>query len=224
MSLTYLQALHLLVQIFTYWNTSFMKAIRTFVAIRFPPEVQENLGQALESMHAGEIKIVRWVDASRMHLTLKFIGEVDPARITPIRSQVEESCRQVGPFDIQLGGLGVFPNMTKPRIVWVGVQAPPQLFDLQKDIEARLSKIGYAPEERGFSAHITLGRLRDEFRPAEMERLVEVLQTTKMEQVARFTAAAVTIYRSDLQPFGPMYTPLATLPLTGTPSSGNVIS
>ena len=129
---------------------------RLFVAIDLPNAVKGAL-IALKT----EIEGAKWVKAENMHLTLRFIGEVDAAggRLTPIKDALATVKGEA--FDMTLASVGRFPEGTKkpPRVLWVGIESPPALVRLYQSIEAALKGIGFAPDDRGFSAHITLARI-----------------------------------------------------------------
>jgi len=132
--------------------------VRLFVAINPPEAVREQIGVGTAELR--RLGGVRWVDPGALHITMKFIGALAEGRADEVA--VSLRCVVAGhvPFDVGLSGVGAFPSLRRPRVVWVGVGPSPALARLQGEIEAALEDLGIEREERGFSAHITLGRAR----------------------------------------------------------------
>ena len=118
-----------------------METIRAFIAIELPSQVQKKLGEVINRLKRAPVESVRWVQPHNIHITLKFLGDV-PINQIPILTQVlkDETLRHK-PFEISIGGLGAFPNLRKPRVIWVGVEAPPGLARLQAGIETETRRI-----------------------------------------------------------------------------------
>jgi RNA 2',3'-cyclic 3'-phosphodiesterase len=193
------------------------EAVRSFIAIELPEEIRREL-HAIEmkiQAQAGDSarKTVRWVAANNMHLTLKFLGEVSAANLQILTQAIKEATGRYPAFEFTVNGLGAFPNTRRPRVVWVGVEAPPDLLAIQKAIEAETRRLGYPSEERPFSPHLTLGRTAQNARPEEIARLAHALSEMKIGLVGRVQAEEVILFRSDLRPTGAVYTPLNHFPL-----------
>ena len=147
---------------------------------------------------------ITWVPADRLHLTVRFIGEIDETRVPAVREALEPPLR-LAPFDLTLAGAGSFPKTGSPRVVWVGVAAGrEQLIAAEQEISARLARLGIPKEVRPYNPHLTLARVRE---PAGLRsaRLFEgltdlVLGTVRID--------AITLFHSKLSPKGPTYTPL----------------
>lgn len=185
-----------------------MSLIRAFLALEIPPSLQKSI-----SAHSAVLKqalpdTIRWVATERIHLTLKFLGDTSPASLQDLTHALSAVIAQQPPFDISTGGFGVFPNPKRPRILWIGVQAPPDLERLTRAIETTCARLGYPPEEKPFNPHLTLGRLRD---GADLSALRPALQGIEIGPLGSLTVSSVTLFRSDLRPQGPNYTPLAQL-------------
>jgi 2'-5' RNA ligase len=194
-----------------------MEAIRAFIAINLPEAVQQQL-DALEKQvqdQAGEAgrRIVRWVPASNMHLTLKFLGEVSTTNLQSLDGMLRGEALRYRSFEMAVGQLGAFPNIRRPRVIWAGIQAPDTLIQLQKAIDAGARQLGYPEEERPFSPHLTLGRISQNARPADLAALAEALGKIHPGELGRFTVERIHLFRSELHPTGPVYTPLFTYPL-----------
>jgi 2'-5' RNA ligase len=156
----------------------------------------------------NQTRAVRWVAGKNIHLTLKFLGEVDSNKIEAISRVIDTESRQISPFDLSAGGVGAFPNPRRPRVVWIGVQAPPVLAELAAAIDRGTQQLGFPAEDRPFSPHLTLGRVPQNASPQEVQAIGQILSTTKIGELGGFEVRQVTLFRSDLQPSGAVYTPL----------------
>ncbi len=137
------------------------RATRTFVALPIPQERAEKLAR-LQSLIAPELPTARWVEPEKFHLTLAFLGDVPDADLTLLCRTVADAVLSFPPFELSLEGLGVFPDPTRPRVVWAGVTGSDleQLSVTQKAVAAAVASVGYPLEDDRFSPHITLGRLK----------------------------------------------------------------
>lgn len=184
--------------------------IRTFVAIDISDEVRGNL-KKLSADLKSRVRDVRWVRVEGIHLTLKFLGYVSE-KVIPSLKEVMREAAQMAPFEMEVKGLGAFPNSRRPRVIWVGVEEPTgALLELAKRIEQGMKPLGFAPEDRPFNAHLTLGRVMKDGKPDnELEGLVE----RERERPLGFVKAdEIILFRSDLKPDGAVYTKLETVNL-----------
>jgi 2'-5' RNA ligase len=157
---------------------------------------------------------VRWVRPRGIHLTLKFLGEVPASQIEAIAEAMREACTPYAPFSVSIGGMGCFPNPRRPRVVWVGVDEPSgTLVRLQREVDRALKSLGYPPERRKFSPHLTLGRVRGRDRQA-LQALGEYVSRAQVA-VGEMQVTSLSLMRSDLLPGGAVYTELATAALSG---------
>lgn len=131
--------------------------MRIFVALNLPKKERDRIQRAARVLREGEIP-VRWVDPDNFHITLKFLGEVRPERIAAIEEALGRVGDSTAPFTLGLRGFGAFPTIRKPRVIWLGVEASPELRCLKQDVEWALSDCGFEPETRAFHPHVTLGR------------------------------------------------------------------
>ena len=191
-----------------------MGVIRAFIAISLSPEVYQHLDQLLAGLKSdlpgGSI---RWVPAKNIHLTIKFLGEVSISSQELLGRSLQAEASRHPSFEISVGGLGVFPSLRRPHVIWVGVEAPLELAALQHAVEAEMARLGYAPEERPFSPHLTLGRVARNASLDETRRISDVLGKSKVGFLGAFRVQSVYLYRSDLQPGGSVYTRLFTASL-----------
>ena len=196
--------------------------IRTFIAIDPPQEVIKDLEPAFQTWKALG-KGVKWISPSRLHLTLKFLGDVPEDKLELIESAACAATKKSKKMTLSISGTGVFPNPGRPRIFWVGLKGDLEaLTALQEEMETALEEIGYEKENRKFSPHITVGRLRRvRKRPhysktghtnSNIESILAGFLHYKLE-TRPFTISQVVIYKSDLKSQGPIYTTLATCPL-----------
>jgi 2'-5' RNA ligase len=193
-----------------------MSVVRAFIALELPEAMQRELDKLSVELRKLLFDLpLRWVRTQNIHLTLKFLGNASPDDLPRIQAIVDEQARKTPPIHIEFSDFGVFPNVHKPLVLWVGVRAPAGLQDLQQGIEARLVELGYPAEERGFNAHLTLARVRREHKLANLKRIGEVMAAVKLEPSAAGIIDSVTLFRSDLKPGGSVYNPLSRSPLLG---------
>lgn len=186
-----------------------MTRVRTFVAVDVPATAQGRLVH-LQSLLRSVPGDVRWTTGPHLHITLRFLGEVEADVIPRVGEATVRAVRQVPPFSIELSGLGLFPPAGRPSVVWVGVgSGRDQLCKLQAALEDQLSGLGFDREERPFSPHVTLGRIREGTRTS----WVEALSRVSSQPVAPFPVHEVLVMKSDLTLRGPIYTALQRVPI-----------
>jgi len=186
--------------------------IRTFVAIDLPAEVKsflEGVTRDLKKTGAD----VKWARPEGTHLTLKFLGNVDRELVSHIDAQLRPMFAQVRPFVIGVGSLGGFPSLNRPRVIWVGVHdGDGSLQPAVRQVESLLEPLGFEPEKRPFSPHLTLGRVRSN---RGIRELVEEVRQRIDLTGPRFSADHATLFQSILKPSGAEYRPLAAFPFSG---------
>lgn len=185
-----------------------MDAIRAFIAIPLPVEIRNRLGTIIDQLQRKTPSVVRWVTPENMHLTLKFLGNISPGNLDHLKQVLASEAAHHTASTLCLEGLGAFPNRNRPRVIWVGVKAQPALFELQQSIDRETARLGYPSEERGFSPHLTLGRISPHAGPGEIRQIAEALATYQVGEVATAPVAEIILFRSDLRPGGAMYIPL----------------
>jgi len=193
-----------------------MSVIRAFIALDIPSEIQECLATVSNQFKEkiGEVP-VRWVDPEKIHLTLKFLGDVSLNNIEVLKESIRAEAYACKPLVFSVGGVGAFPKVRNPRVIWVGIEAPTEMIDLQRGIDVQMSRIGYAPDRRPFSPHLTLGRVSRNAKSAEIRQISDVLSTSKIGFLGVGRVNAVHLYRSDLKPDGAVYTKLYSAQLNG---------
>jgi len=185
-----------------------MNLLRAFIAIEIPAEIKKAIAAQTACLQPNTGRAVRWVTTENTHLTLKFLGEISPANLDMLSQALQSECSQMAPFDITVSGLGCFPNARRPRVIWIGLNVPAELNKLQHKIEAATARLGYTPEDKPFSPHLTLGRVREQATADELKQLHASLEAISIGTLGTFTAHTVHLFKSDLQPAGPIYSHL----------------
>jgi 2'-5' RNA ligase len=148
-----------------------------------------------------------------MHLTLKFLGDVSPANVEMLSQMLYAEADLFRCFDLRLSGLSSFPNLKRPRVIYIGIQAPGTLEALQRGIDSASRRLGYESEERGFSPHLTIGRVKQTVTATEQQAIRRALEGTRIDLLGTARVDSVHLYKSDLQPTGSVYTRLYSAPL-----------
>ena len=184
--------------------------MRLFAALDLSDEVRRAVGEAIEKFRPRS-KGTRWVRPEGMHVTLKFIGEIDPRQLDPIRETLSRvQCPRA--FDVKVRGVGFFPKGRRPRVIWCGIEPSSNLSGLAEAIDHSLEPLGIAREKRSFVPHLTLAR----FKPSE--RLESLMSAASSLDTFDFGAVRETefyLYQSFLKPSGAEYKKLAAFPLSG---------
>jgi 2'-5' RNA ligase len=191
-----------------------MEKIRSFIAIELPGEVKQALTRLQEELKSAGNLPLRWVEPKNIHLTLKFLGDIDVASTGKITLALEDAVRGAQPFNIEVKGLGVFPSLKRIQIVWVGLYGEMEkLGQLQKSIEEKLKPLGFTPENRPFTPHLTLARVRDYARPEERQKLGDIISAASFEGQYKVNVTSVNLMKSQLTREGPIYSKIGTVNL-----------
>jgi 2'-5' RNA ligase len=183
--------------------------MRAFIAIPLPDKCREMLEQLQRKLKTTEAE-VRWTAIPSIHLTLKFLGEIDPAIVSPLAQSLHDASKSESTFDLRVKGLGCFPNLKNPRVVWCAVAGDAdKLALLQKKVESVCAEHGFEPEDRAFSPHLTLGRVKGK---RNLQPLLEYIKIGS-DRECEFAADHFNIYQSALKPQGAVYTILEKIPL-----------
>ena len=182
-----------------------MSPIRTFIAIELPPSVISLLGKVQEDLKSKGLR-AKWVKPENIHLTLKFIGNINPDVIENIYRAMMDAVEDLTGINLVARGVGVFPGIKRPRVIWVGLGGQIQLlFALQRTLEENLEAFGFRKEKRPFKGHLTLGRFKKASDPDLIHQLMREYATLTSEE---FTVRRITLFKSDLKPAGAVYSPL----------------
>jgi 2'-5' RNA ligase len=185
------------------------EVIRTFIAVDLPTTVLEALGQIssqLQEKLPGSA--VRWVNYEKMHLTLKFLGDISRENIEMVEKILETEASKKNVMEIGIGGIGAFPKARHPRVIWIGVEAPQDLFDLRRGIEDGVARLGYSYDKYEFTPHLTLGRISRKASARDVRLVGDVLHDFQVGFIGVARIDAVHLYKSDLRPDGAIYTRL----------------
>ncbi|NWF63747.1 MAG: RNA 2',3'-cyclic phosphodiesterase [Chloroflexi bacterium] len=186
-----------------------MKQIRAFVAIDLPPTIQDSIEkQTRRLLNTLGHEFVRWVNVENMHLTLKFLGSVPITHLDFFKQMLTQTADSQQPFEIQIGGIGSFPSLKRPRVLWVGVHAPARLASLQKAVENGANRLGYEKEAKTFSPHLTLGRVRQGLDSKQTQTISNILSMTQLGRIGIARVDSIHLYQSELNPEGSVYTKL----------------
>lgn len=184
-----------------------MSQLRAFIAIEFAPQIQDAIGKQITALQQVIVpKVIRWVPKENLHLTLKFLGELSPNHLEFIRQALSQEAAGISPFEIQAGGLGAFPTLRNPRVIWVGLHGPGELIDLHKGLDKSIGRLGFPRDDRKFSPHLTIGRVHPGTSPAELKKVHEVLASRQLGNIGQCKVDAIHLFKSDLTSSGAIYT------------------
>jgi RNA 2',3'-cyclic 3'-phosphodiesterase len=193
-----------------------MKMMRCFLAVELPVLLQDAIRSAIsDARGAIGTELVRWIPVQNIHLTLKFLGDTAPSSQVQIEAALRAEVPQYKPFTVELQGLGAFPSVKRARVLWIGLNAPASLASLQHELDVATRRLGYVSEEREFSPHLTIGRVRQNASTAHLQRIRDVLERTSMGRLGTLAVEAVHLYKSELLPSGSVYSKLCTVHLGG---------
>lgn len=180
--------------------------MRTFFSLELPEDVKDQIKSASQSIQGPAY--VKWVSRENLHITLKFLGEVDRGQIPEIKERAEGTASRSEPFTVNINRLGGFPNNSFPKVIWLGSSSPPdQIFRLHEDLEESLFGLGFEKEDRDYVPHITLGRTKEDD-AKKIEQLGENMVGLDFDSSWRVLVEEITLMKSELKSEGPVYTPL----------------
>jgi 2'-5' RNA ligase len=184
--------------------------IRSFLAIELPEAIRRKIEEVQKDLKLSHVD-VRWVSPEKIHLTLKFFGSIDESRIDPIVKSIGGPTQTSSPFSLAVRGMGAFPHLKNPRVIWMGLVDEKEILpSFQRELEKELRKIGFESEDRPFHPHLTLGRMKSN---QGRDELIGRMEKYREEQFGDFQVEKVVLFKSDLRPSGPIYTPLKELRL-----------
>ena len=191
--------------------------MRTFISADIPDEAREGLALFLSQLRAMDLEKLRWVQPEAMHLTLKFLGEIDQDKVGPVLSAMADSCKGTSPLDLATGELGCFPNRRSPQVVWLGLEGDMEaLTKLQAKLDGELHRTAGLPlENRPFRPHLTLARVRRGATEAERRQIWDTIESTPPPQTIIWQVSQLSLVHSTLLPQGPQYRTLESAMLGG---------
>lgn len=183
--------------------------IRAFIAVKLDPQTVLRISEVVAELKP-RIPSIRWVRPTNFHFTLKFLGDIEESQIEPVAQALELELHPFPRFTINAKGLGVFPDLKRPRVLWVGLQGK-GLSTLASKVESVLESLGFAREKRAFQPHLTIGRWRQFERSSS--RFGEELERWQGHEFGASTVAEVIFFQSELKPEGATHHPLKVIAL-----------
>jgi len=193
-----------------------MSRLRAFIAVEIPLDIRVDIEHATSNLRRDTGSLIRWVAVENMHLTLKFLGDIPTANMEVLTQMIRAEADSFNCFDIHLTGIGSFPNPKRPRVIYIGIQAPAELEAFQRQLESATRRLGYNSEERAFAPHLTIGRVRQNIPQDDQQKIRRALEASKIDSPGTAKVNSVHLYKSDLKPTGPVYTKLFSAHLRKT--------
>jgi 2'-5' RNA ligase len=182
--------------------------LRCFIAIEIPETIRKSIGDSIDSLKKSGSD-VKWVAHENIHITLQFLGETEESLIPEIKEALDKILASYPLFYIKISNIGCFPDGRRPRIIWVGMEGSQTLINLHKDIANEMVKFGYRKEERAFTPHITIGRVKSQRNMGELLKRLDDIRATRFSD---FEVHHLTLMKSELKPSGAKYYSLAEIP------------
>jgi len=180
--------------------------IRSFLAFELPEFVKEELSGLIRSFNRGVSK-VRWVKRENMHLTVLFLGNISEETIPAMAEDISDICERFSPFIVRMKGVGCFPNIRNPKVIWVGIDGEiERMAKFYESLVMNLSKYGIKQENRTYRPHLTLGRIKGNSNIRD--RMVGMISKGREITDKEFILQELVLFKSDLRPQGPIYTKL----------------
>lgn len=191
-----------------------MNQIRTFIAVDLPQPVLDIIEK--ESFRLQKIlskDLIRWVSIENIHLTLKFLGNTPTTHIDFLKQILLRVADSHAAFDLQIQSIGSFPSLKLARVIWLGILTSAALTSLQKEVDGAVTKLGYEKEARAFSAHLTLGRVKQNIQLSDLQKIRSALETFQLGKIPLAKVDSLHLYQSDLHANGSLYTKLFSVML-----------
>ncbi|MBI5682606.1 MAG: RNA 2',3'-cyclic phosphodiesterase [Deltaproteobacteria bacterium] len=186
--------------------------MRSFIAIDLPEVFIKKIKVLQDKLKRDCKAKVSWSAPENIHLTLKFLGEVQEVQLDAITTAIKNTCIGINRFELSVNGINGFPNLNSPRVIWLGIKTCGNLLQtIYERLEAVLADLGFEKEKRRFSPHLTLGRIRE---PDKETDFKGILAHVKDAELGEFIADGIVLYKSELNPKGAVYTKLYECPLT----------
>jgi len=188
--------------------------VRAFLAIDLPQELKKELFNLSKTFNYEGLKL-KWVEEENLHLTLRFFGNISESLVEKIYEKCKEVCKEIEPFELTLGLVSYFPLKGTPRVIWIGIDsASNNLLKLDNLLKKTLKPLKLKEEREEFHPHVTLLRVKEKTDPVILKKFFEELKRASEKLKGRsFFVREIIIFKSDLFPSGPKYTPLKIIPL-----------
>jgi 2'-5' RNA ligase len=184
-----------------------MSIFRGFIAIDIKATPQIIIFEKEIAKTGADIKLV---EPKNIHITIKFLGDTDENYIDSIEQSIKESVLEIEPFPITLKGTGVFPNQNYIKVIWIGIIDDGRIETIVRTINEKLESLGFKKENRGFSPHLTVGRVKT---ARNKDQLLKVIGNYQTVEFTVQNARSITLKKSELTPNGPIYTTIRDIPL-----------
>jgi len=189
--------------------------IRTFIAIELNDALHHALGEVQHRLQREPAaRLIRWVAPSSIHITLKFLGDVEANQLPALHDALVKACEDTPPFVLTLAGLGAFPNTKRPNNLWVGATGHVEVAaQLAQKIDAACTALGFPRETRPFTTHLTLGRVKKDVSPSERASIGAMVEAMRVNALGDLRVDHVSVMKSELRPRGSVYTRLYAIEL-----------
>jgi len=183
--------------------------LRAFIAIELDPELKGVVNTFESGLKTTEPPGLRWVKAECLHLTLKFLGDITNTQSQEVTRAISRVAIENPPFELQFTATGAFPNWRNPRTLWIGLKKSSELTILFQQLDASLGSLGFFPEDKPFSPHLTLCRVSDTADPRLVQPLQKKFDAFPASTLPSWKVNEIVFFKSVLKPGGPIYTPLS---------------
>ena len=191
-----------------------MNTIRAFIAVEIDNQTKQKISDLISNLKKSKADI-KWITEGQMHLTLKFLGNIDNGRVQEISGALSSISHNVKPFEITLSDIGAFPNLNRPRVIWAGIaKGAEYLKTISEKIETGLEKLGFEKEDREFNPHFTLGRVKTS---KDLTELKKLLNETQFNSENEIKINELVLFQSTLSPKGATYSKLSVISLQKNP-------
>lgn len=188
--------------------------MRTFIAADLTPEILTRVGRISahikQQLPGGALK---WVSTDNMHLTIKFIGEIQKNKITQVKDLMTHTLQDQSSFEIGIQDLGTYPHINNPRVIWLGITQGAPLIEIHNQLDNAMRELNIRSDRREYSPHLTLARVRRDADRATVKEISDNLSEFKVDLLGTITMSEITLYESKLSSEGPEYTPLHVVSL-----------
>lgn len=188
--------------------------MRTFIAVDFSPKIINKITEIIKYFKTQTPqKAIKWVAPEHLHLTIKFLGDVPENKIDQIKGLIKATLNNENGSEIEVDGLGMYPNPHMPRVIWLGIEGTERLREIHNKLDTELQKADIPPDNRSFSPHLTIARIRRRADKETVKEIGETLSSFNVGSLGNCNINNIILYKSELTPEGPEYTALLSSPL-----------
>ncbi|MBM3137602.1 MAG: RNA 2',3'-cyclic phosphodiesterase [Chloroflexi bacterium] len=182
--------------------------LRTFLAIELPDSTKGNINDHIQTLRSFTKSSIKWVAQDNLHITMKFLGEFDPSHINKLHNLLTHTINSIPVFKIHIDRMGAFPNLRAPKVIWLGFNMSDNLRKIYRCIEESVVNLGYDADDRPFSPHLTIGRIRRDLPGDEIRNIGEAMSIGNFNLQSTFLVERVVFFQSELKKEGPIYSKL----------------